>query len=215
MAVVRAEIRGAAPTDLVGAAQVFLTAFPESVHHYVGHPIGPQVLADALAICLAAEPAAFSVAVVDATVAGYIIAPTQLSRVFATALWRGHLLRLAWRWLTGRYGIGVRPISIAVRNFVALWREAGEAELGCDARILSVAVDPRFQGQGLGNGLLRVGLDYLAAHGVPCVRLEVRPDNAAAVHLYEKYGFRVRGRTHDTQGEWLVMLRETSEGGDE
>ena len=38
------------------------------------------------------------------------------------------------------------------------------------------------------------------------VRLEVRPWNAGAVHVYRKTGWREAGRTRDVEGEWLVMV---------
>jgi len=54
------------------------------------------------------------------------------------------------------------------------------------------------------------GLAYLAACGAPRVRLEVRPDNTAALRLYERLGFATVGRTRDSQGEWLIMIREAA-----
>ena len=202
------QYRSATRDDLPGIAEVFQAAFPESVQHYVGHPIPPDVFADIFAICLDAEPEALFTATVGARTAGYIFAPMHLTRLFRTALWRGHLLRLFWGWASGRYRLGWQPVRIAMRNMLSVYRDAKAPELFSDARIFSVAVHPDFQGRGVGGGLLRVGLAYLEAQGARSVRLEVRPHNAAAVHLYEKFGFSTRGMTHDTQGEWLIMVRE-------
>ena len=47
--------RNADPEDLSGIAELFLAAFPESIEHYVGHPIGPNAIEDAFAIALGAE----------------------------------------------------------------------------------------------------------------------------------------------------------------
>ena len=202
-----ARYRRATREDLTGVAEVFLAAFPESVQHYVGHPIAPTVLADVFAICLDTEPEAFFVAEVSGRIAGYIFAPLAMSRLVQTAVRRGHLWRIAGRWLRGCYGIGWHPVWVAARNWVSLLRDAREETHASDARIFSIAVHPDFQGFGIGTGLMQVGLAYLAAQGARVVRLEVRPQNAAAVHLYEKYGFSVVGRTHDTQGDWLIMLK--------
>jgi ribosomal protein S18 acetylase RimI-like enzyme len=112
------------------------------------------------------------------------------------------------KWVAGRYGVGLKPVGIAAKNWVQLLVEAREKENASDARILSIAVDPEYQGRHIGAGLLLTGLNYLKSLKVEQVRLEVRPDNAPAVHLYEKFGFKTRGRTHDTQGDWLIMLKD-------
>jgi len=198
--------------DLPAIGAVFLAAFPDSVAHYVGHSIPPDVMADALAICLDAEPAAFFIARVDDHIAGYIFAPAHTSRLVKTFLWRGYIARMVWGWLSGRYQLGWRPVWISLKNWLHFLRDADNAQLGSDARIFSVAVDPAFQGKGLGNQLMRLGLDYLREQRAEMVRLEVRPDNGPARHLYEKTGFVPRGCTHDSQGEWLIMLKKMRNG---
>jgi RimJ/RimL family protein N-acetyltransferase len=40
------------------------------------------------------------------------------------------------------------------------------------------------------------------------VRLEVRPWNSSARHVYEKAGFEYVGQMSDSQGEWLVMVKD-------
>ena len=202
------EYRHATREDLTAIGAVFLAAFPESVEFYVGRPIPPTVLADLFSICLVAEPEAFFVALVNGQVAGYAFAPAHFSRLTGTALRHGSLLRMAWRWISGQYRLGLHPVFVAARNWLSLLQEAQHKELSSDARILSIAVDPHFQGHGLGNGLMQRALEYLAAQGVARVRLEVRPDNPAAVHLYEKLGFTTRGQTRDLQGPWVIMLKD-------
>ncbi len=61
---------------------------------------------------------------------------------------------------------------------------------------LTVAVDPAFQGQGIGGRLFtmlltRVREDYPA---IQRVELLVRESNAGAIRLYEQLGFRQEGR---------------------
>lgn len=208
---VEVEYRNAARKDLTGIADVFLAAFPESVEHYVGHPIKPDVIEDGFAIALDAEPESLFVAMLDDAVTGYVLAPTQFSRIVRTAIFHGHLLRMFRRWITGRYGIGIKPVLISARNWLSLWREAREPEMHAEGRILSIAVSPRCQGMGVGTKLMELGLSYLRSRGERVVRLEVRPENAAAVHVYEKLGFECKGHTHDTQGQWLIMLCELPE----
>ena len=202
------QYRNAKSEHLAGIADVFLTAFPDSVRHYAGCTLRPAVMKDVFRICREAEPESLFVAQVDDRVAGYIFAPVDLPRLVRYFVWHGPLLRMGWRWITGRYGIGLRPALMAGWNWIALWGEARQPELHSDARILSVAVSPKFQGMGIGSGLMRVALDHLSAAGAKKVRLEVRPGNPAAIHIYEKYGFRIEGKTRDTQGEWLIMLAD-------
>jgi mycothiol synthase len=55
-----------------------------------------------------------------------------------------------------------------------------------------LGVDPDRAGQGLGRLLADVGLRHLAQSGLHTIVLYVDGDNAAAVRLYESFGFRIR-----------------------
>lgn len=55
--------------------------------------------------------------------------------------------------------------------------------------IYVVAVDPDFQGKGLGRHLVAAGLDWLWRTGIGTAMLYVDRDNAPAVRLYEAMGF--------------------------
>lgn len=58
------------------------------------------------------------------------------------------------------------------------------------ANIQNIGVPPLHRGRGIGTALILaalMGLDYV---GVPCVRLEVTAENAGAVQLYRRLGFR-------------------------
>lgn len=48
--------------------------------------------------------------------------------------------------------------------------------------------------QGIGGMLLERLIGYARGAGIEFLKLEVRSDNAAAIHLYEKYGFKRVGR---------------------
>jgi mycothiol synthase len=55
--------------------------------------------------------------------------------------------------------------------------------------IFVIAVDPDFQGQGLGRPLVLAGLDWLADRDLRNAILYVEGSNTAAIALYEKLGF--------------------------
>lgn len=60
---------------------------------------------------------------------------------------------------------------------------------GSEAELLSIVVDPRFQGQGLGRYLLSTHFSRLSAFGVQEVFLEVEQANSSAIQLYRRFGF--------------------------
>jgi [ribosomal protein S18]-alanine N-acetyltransferase len=198
--------RIAQPTDLPAVAQVFAAAFPDSVAHVVGTLQSPEILADLFALALRAEPESMTVAEIGTQVVGYALTPARTSRLPWVAFWSGAWARMLGKLLTGRYRISLRAVRLALADKVSFLRGAKRSDR-VDARILSIAVHPDFQGYGLGRGLLAAGLDYLHRQQVPAVRLEVRPDNQPAIHLYEKAGFRPRGTYQDAQGPWLIMVK--------
>lgn len=63
-----------------------------------------------------------------------------------------------------------------------------------DAEVLTFAVDPARRGEGLGRALLDRSLSNLERGGARLVFLEVGDDNAAAIKLYERAGFKTIGR---------------------
>ena len=198
--------RIAEASDLPGVAEVFAAAFPESVRHVSGSVPEAAVLADLFALARSAEPGSLLVAEAEGRVAGYVLAPAHTGRLQRAIFWRGSWLRLAGHWLAGRYGPRWRVLRLTLAGKLAFLRFSRRFE-ACEARILSLAVHPDFQGRGLGRRLLEAGLAHLRAEGAPCVRLEVRPDNAPARCLYEQHGFQALGTYEDPQGPWLVMLQ--------
>ena len=59
-----------------------------------------------------------------------------------------------------------------------------------EGEILNLAVEPGARRRGLGRELLEALLVTFRAEGVGTVHLEVRESNAAAMHLYQRAGFR-------------------------
>jgi ribosomal-protein-alanine N-acetyltransferase len=63
-----------------------------------------------------------------------------------------------------------------------------------DAEILTFAVDPAQRGLGLGRELLAAHMNNLERGGARLIFLEVGEDNAAALKVYERLGFKTIGR---------------------
>ena len=62
---------------------------------------------------------------------------------------------------------------------------------GVTGRVYAVAVDPGAQGQGIGRKLMERLLADLRQRRAGRIYLEVRADNAPAIRLYERFGFRI------------------------
>jgi ribosomal-protein-alanine N-acetyltransferase len=87
---------------------------------------------------------------------------------------------------------------------------AGLAAMPDEAYVQTIAVAPGHQRRGVGTALLTALLDDAKRRGSDRVGLEVRVDNAAAIALYERFGFRpiaVRKRYYQPSGtDALVMV---------
>ena len=74
---------------------------------------------------------------------------------------------------------------------------AADAEQPPVGEVYVIGVAPVAQGSGLGRRLLAAGLEHLRERGVAEVVLYVEADNAAAVRLYESFGFSHAARDTD------------------
>lgn len=63
-----------------------------------------------------------------------------------------------------------------------------------EAHIYSLAVDPKFQGQGIGKKILGEVISRSKSSLVEFISLEVRVSNDIARNFYEKYGFKDVGK---------------------
>lgn len=77
-------------------------------------------------------------------------------------------------------------------------------------RLYSLAVDSACRGQGIAGALIDRAIAFVEAKGLAALFLEVRVDNAAAISLYLKKGFRRRGVKaayyHDGQDACSMVL---------
>ena len=75
------------------------------------------------------------------------------------------------------------------------------------ARIYSLAVESGRARRGVGRELLHAAERYARAHARKTLRLEVRYDNAAAIALYQKLGYRDFGRYPGYYADGAAALR--------
>jgi RimJ/RimL family protein N-acetyltransferase len=62
---------------------------------------------------------------------------------------------------------------------------------------LGMSLHPDVRGQGWGRALLQAAIDHARAAQMHKIELEVWPDNARAIGLYERFGFEVEGVRRD------------------
>jgi ribosomal-protein-alanine acetyltransferase len=62
------------------------------------------------------------------------------------------------------------------------------------ARLYSIAIAPEFRRRGLAQSLLAAAEKEATRRGRRALRIEVREDNARAIKLYKKLGYRLFGR---------------------
>ena len=74
-------------------------------------------------------------------------------------------------------------------------------------RLTSIAVAPRAAGSRIGRCLLAAAENAATAAGLTRMRLEVRADNAAARHLYDKGRYRVLDTLPDYYEDGAAALR--------
>ncbi|MBD3883532.1 ribosomal protein S18-alanine N-acetyltransferase [Phormidium tenue FACHB-886] len=89
--------------------------------------------------------------------------------------------------------------------------------LGClwsileEAHITILAIDPRYQRQGLGQALLLALLESAWKRGLEWATLEVRASNQAAIALYQRFDFQEVGRRrkyYDNSEDALILWRK-------
>lgn len=74
-------------------------------------------------------------------------------------------------------------------------------------RLYSLAVSPQYRGRGLGEVLLRATEQAALERHCSHLRLEVRPDNHAAIRLYRQLGYRQFQLLHDYYEDHADALR--------
>ncbi|WP_293173412.1 GNAT family N-acetyltransferase [Oceanithermus sp.] len=184
-----AVVRPATPDDLEAVGRISHRT------GLLGEPIGPHFPDAALWTDVFVRPFLEAgccnfVAEVEGEVVAYIIGSCD-PEAFGRWLRRRLPGLLLGRWLAGAYPRWWRDLPYLWRA----WRMAGpEAPWSRYPAQLHINALPEARGHGVGRALMERFLDCLRARGVPGVQLGTTARNTAALHLYEKFGFRVYAR---------------------
>lgn len=86
-----------------------------------------------------------------------------------------------------------------------------------ESELFNIAVAPEYRGKGFSKLLMDASLSDAEKRGAETVLLEVRASNAAAIGLYEKYGFKQngvrKGYYSQPKEDAVLMWREAPAGG--
>ncbi len=189
-------------------AAIFVQAFIDSIKFFVkpDKKTG-EAFRDVFNLLLKIFPNSFFVAVDEANrIAGYIIVTSNIKKLWLQSIKSGFVLKAFFKWISGRYGISLKVSLKVLHNKSHYIIFEGSTE-NC-AQILSIAVESKYQGRGIGKQLVYTGLEYLKSEGIKKVKLEVRPDNIPAKKIYESFDFKAVDEVNDLQGKWLIMKKE-------
>ncbi|OGT55378.1 MAG: hypothetical protein A3F14_01710 [Gammaproteobacteria bacterium RIFCSPHIGHO2_12_FULL_43_28] len=139
------------------------------------------------------------------------IYPSTISDAFALA----QLERRCFpgdRLSLGQYRYFIRRPSAQVLTMMQSDKVIGGAVLlfrrhSAIARLYSIAIDPAFQGHGLGVELLAEVEAYAKGRRATLVRLEVRQDNQVAIQFYKKHGYLAFGEYEHYYEDGAPALR--------
>ena len=91
----------------------------------------------------------------------------------------------------------------SVMGYVIVWFE------GNDSHILNIAVDKKWRGRNIANGILDAVITRSVNNGCNRIYLEVRKSNSYAKNFYKRNGFRVIGEEkgyYEETGEDALIL---------
>lgn len=95
---------------------------------------------------------------------------------------------------------------------------AGLLVVADEGYITNVAVFPEYRRQGIAARLIQVFINFAEGHRLAFLTLEVRPGNAAAIALYQRFGFAEVGRRknyYDLPKEDALILTRVFDDGED
>jgi aminoglycoside 6'-N-acetyltransferase len=106
------------------------------------------------------------------------------------------------------FSIGDSPFGYLQCYELGAWNTGfGPQPLGARGLDLFIG-EPDNVGRGHGSALIRGFIEDLLQRGVPRMVTDPDPDNARAIHAYQKAGFEKRGLIETPDGRALLMVRD-------
>lgn len=203
-------IRRATSQDIEAIVDIFGLSFEGSIQNLLNQGANWRGIGDFLSPLLTSPQALFYVLEEGDKVWGYLLVLTHIRLFWWEVVKRGYLFRWFINLLLGRYGLGPIDLYGLLANKISFLSFAIKGRKQEMAQILSIGIHPSYRRRGFAKALLVQGLKDLKKEGVIAVKLEVRPENTAALNLYGGLGFKISSDYEDSQGRWLVMVKEDS-----
>lgn len=99
-----------------------------------------------------------------------------------------------------------QPVAVEIIGYVGFWFIVDEVHIS------TIAVHPDWRRQGIATSILAFALEQANKLGAELATLEVRESNKAAIELYQKFGFVLKGRRNgyyrDNDEDALIMFKD-------
>jgi ribosomal protein S18 acetylase RimI-like enzyme len=195
-------IRPAMPADISAIVGVHLRSFPGFFLTFLGSAFLAEfysgILADRSGIALVAE--------IDRQIVGFVVGTSQ-----PAGFYRRSLQRRWWRFALAAVLPAIKQPSIITRLLRALSMPEQATQQKGRGTLMSIAVLPEAQGEGIGQALVRAFLGEAGRCGLRQVDLTTdRDGNEATNRFYQNLGFVCERATVTPEGramnEYVVSL---------
>lgn len=177
--------------DLPDAVRIYLQSFPARVRRWFGKESqAAQFYLDLMELMRLAYGRTFFAARYQDRLVGYLILTLPRPSLFAALFREGFILHAAAHALMGRYGFSVSVLSKAFLGLFSSGNSEVESRLSDSPHIYVVAVEKEFTGKGIGSALVEQARAICQGQ-FHRIWLCVERENAGAVRLYERIGFRI------------------------
>lgn len=201
-------LRSAEPADILGVVSVHLSSFQGFFLTF----LGPRFLTE-LYSAIQEDPSGIALVTQSekGSLSGFVFGTTQ-----PTGLYRHLLKRRWWRFGWAALPAFLRSPSILRRLIRAFSMPGQELPAEHCGTLMSIAVDPNAQGQGIGKALVRAFLREAKKRGLQTVNLTTDAVNNDSTNaFYRSQGF-VLHQTYSTpegrpMNEYLFRLAELDE----
>jgi len=109
--------------------------------------------------------------------------------------------KVAWRLSLG-YSYFVAVAGGKVVGFADIW--LGEKR----AKLMGMAVEEKLRGRGIGGALIKKAIEFSIENGKKTIYLDVRRNNLAAIHFYERHGFIFKKETENGGEGFYLFYRK-------